>query len=69
MRLKTKVKVGGHNLNSNETVVVAPTSGMKLKTLVKAGRSKFITDNDGNHNETVIAEPRVKAGRRRTKKR
>lgn len=64
MRLRTKVRAGGKNLNSNETMLAAKKKGLKLKTRVKAGGRNL------NSNETIVVAPksglkvktRVKAG-------
>jgi hypothetical protein len=52
MQVKTRVKAGGTDRNPNETLVKTkqPTTGLKVKTRVKAGLRTIPT----NHNETLV---------------
>jgi hypothetical protein len=51
VRVKTRVRAGGKQLNHNETLAACSktTRGLKIKTRVKAGGVRL-----DNHNETLV---------------
>jgi hypothetical protein len=46
MKIKTKVRAGGENLNHNQTLVRAKT--VKVKSGIRAGGEQL------NHNQTIV---------------